>query len=136
MEENESLTDGQKLEKAERMIERKDLEEAQKVLDAVKEKSGRKYYLQGKLFQNKKWTNEARKMFKYAIQSEPENEDYKKALEELETLVEQEKSRLYKNKKQIGFMPNLSDDEKEWCGECCCEMCMLGICEAICNGGS
>lgn len=111
-EEYESLTDEQKLAKAEELIERNELEEAQKILDAVKEKSGRKYYLQGKLFQNKKWTNEARKMFKYAIQSEPENEEYKRALEELETLVEQEKARLYKSKKQIGFMPNLSDDEK------------------------
>ncbi|MDE6441775.1 MAG: hypothetical protein K2L12_03365 [Clostridia bacterium] len=126
MEENDSLTDEQKLEKAEKLIERKDLEQAQEMLDSVKENSGRKYFLQGKLFIRKSWYSEARKQFKFAIKAEPENEQYKKALEELETFC---KSEEYKQMKTVQMGKNT-----EGCALVCCECCASGACQAICEG--
>ena len=125
MDEHESLN------KAEELIDSGEIEEAQKTLDAVKEKSGRKYYLQGKLFIAKNWYTEARKQFKKAVKAEPDNEQYNKALEDLEAFCKSEEGKQMKTV-QMGNKDGLA----ECCILGCCEVCGTGICEAICDGCS
>ncbi|MDE6441776.1 MAG: hypothetical protein K2L12_03370 [Clostridia bacterium] len=87
-EENESLTDEQKLEKAESMIESGLTDQAQNVLNEVKDDSARKYYLQSRIFAAKGWIKERRKQLEFAIKAEPDNEEYKAALAETRKLEE------------------------------------------------
>ena len=62
-----------------------DFDEAQRLLDGIDERNARWHFFQGKLYKCKNWTNEARKEFKIATELEPENNDYKKAFDGLET---------------------------------------------------
>lgn len=119
-----------KLSRAEELIESGELDEAQKLIFEVTEKSGRKYFVQSKLFKAKGWYNEQRKQLKLALKAEPENEEYRKAMDELE---EFRRSEEYKTaKKQMGG--------KSGFGEACCmcsgEICLTGLCDLICNGCS
>lgn len=72
------------LDKVEEYIEQKDFYSAQNLLDMTDEKSGKKFYLQSLIYKEKKWYNEQRKQLKKAVKAEPDNEDYKKELKELE----------------------------------------------------
>lgn len=128
----EGLSDGEILDRAEELIEKGDLCEAKAALDAVREKSGRRYFVESKFFKNKGWFNEERKCLKKALKAEPENEDYKKAMEELERF---RKSSEYKEmKKQMGFKEVLADACGEGCVECCCYCTCTAICEGIGDG--
>ena len=127
----EGLSDWDKLTKAEELIESGELDEAQNLIDAVEVKIGRKYFVQSKLFNAKGWFNEQRKQLKKALKFEPENEEYKKALDELEDF---RKSAEYKQMKTVQM------GDKDSLIECCClsscECCATGLCEAICEGCS
>lgn len=119
MDEKESLN------RVEELIESGELEEAQKLLDSVEQKNGRKYYLQGKLFMAKNWYAEAYKQYKRAVKEEPENEQYRAAFDDLENF---RKSEEYKQqqKSQMGGA--------EVCALGFCECCGSGLCQAICDG--
>lgn len=119
----------ERLDKVEELIENQELEKAQEILDSVTEKSGRKYYLQGKLFIQKNWYSEARKQFKFAVKAEPDNPEYKQALDDLDSF---RNSKEFRKVKQMGN----SSDFAEACCLCGCECCGTGVCEAICNGCS
>lgn len=131
MSDYEGLSDWDKLTRAEQLIESGDLDEAQKLIDAVQLKIGRKYFVQSKLFKAKGWYNEQRKQLQKSLKAEPENEEYKKALEELE---EFRKSDEYKQMKTVQM------GNKDGFAECClltsCECCASGLCQAVCDGCS
>ena len=127
----EELLEGKSpLEKAEYYIAWKRLDEAQSILDSVPEKSGRKYYIQSRLYKERKWYNEQRKQLKKAVKADPDNEDYKKELAELENSDEMKQYKrgmkaLHKN--QMGDTGNM-------CAEACGEICCYGLCAGICEG--
>lgn len=117
----------EQLQKVEELIAKGELEEAQKLLDAVKENSGAKYFLQGKLYMEKSWYSEAYKQYKKAVKAEPDNEEYRAVFRDLENFRKSEEYRL-KQKGQMGGA--------EICAMDCCEICGSGCCEAICDGCS
>lgn len=121
------LTDGEKLAEAERLVYEKDFVNAQKLLDEV-QGSAEKFFVQGELFRQKAWLNEARKCFKKAIKMDEGNEKYLAALDELESFKKSDEFKEVK-KKQMG-------GSDEACCECCCECTGAGICQAICDGCS
>lgn len=127
----EGLTEEEILARAEELIAEEDLDGAQSALDAVKENSGRKYFLQSRLYKIKGWYNEERKQLKLALKCEPDNAEYKLAMEELEAF---RKSDEYKE------MKKLTGEDKEGCAMCCCEVsceaCAAGCCESACDGCS
>ena len=125
------------LDRAERYLELGKPNSAQNVLDSIKEDSGRKHYLQSKIYRLKCWYNEQRKQLKIAIKKEPHNEEYKKELKEL---MEFRKTAEYKRtvrEPERGQMGN-TDICTAGFGECCAEICCYcgveGICECIGNG--
>lgn len=82
MENDESLN------RVEELIESGELEEAQKLLDTVEQKSGRKYFLQSRIFGAKGWLKERRRQIEFAINCEPDNTEYRAALAETVKLEE------------------------------------------------
>lgn len=110
------------LAQAEKLIAENELDAAQKILDGVKEKSARRYFVQGKLYEKKGWHNEARKQLKKAVKAEPENERYADALDDLEIRA-----------KKNGFLNDPNAEDKATCAFCCaecaCEACATSICE-------
>ena len=115
------------LEQAEYYIAWKRLDEAQDLLYKVRNKSGRKYYLQSLIYKERKWYNEQRKYLKKAIKEEPDNEDYKKELAELEEFAKTKEYKSATRKRQMADTGNV-------CAEVCCEGCMYGVCSCICEG--
>ncbi len=83
MQDGERQSADELLSLAEDLIEKGELAEAQSLLDKIEEKSGRKYFLQSKLFVKKGWYSEARVQLSYALTAEPENHEYKAALEQI-----------------------------------------------------
>lgn len=125
--EEEIIPDKEPLEMAEDYIGWGELEKAQEILNTVKEKSGKKFYLQSLIYKQKLWYSEQRKALKAAIKAEPDNEIYR---EELEALKQFSKTPEYKSavrNRQMG-------DAASLCAECGCYCCLEGLCEAICDG--
>ena len=121
------LTDEGYLGRAEIHIMHGDYEVAESALKCVKEKSAKKYYLLSKVYKSKNWFNEQRKMLKAAVKAEPDNETYKKELEELEAF---RKTKEYKKMRQMG----VGDAFASGCVELCCEGSVYCCCEGICEG--
>ncbi len=71
------------LEKVEDYIAQGDLYSAQNLLNMIDEESGKKQYLQSRVYKEKRWYNEQRKSLKAAVRAEPQNREYKKELTEL-----------------------------------------------------
>lgn len=128
----EGLSDDELISRAESLIEGGDTEGAQKALDEVRERGGKWCYLQSVVFYRKKWINESRKQLEIAIRLEPENEEYKKALKELEDFRNSDEFKKIKREKRKEQMGGMS----EACLIGCCECCGTGACDAICNGCS
>lgn len=113
-----------KLVKAEELINSGNLDGAQEILNSVKENSGRKFFVQSELYKSRKWYNEQHKLLKDACNAEPENQEYKKALSELE---EFSKTKVYKKavkKRQMGsFKERVKDGCFKGCNACCDGAC-------------
>ena len=134
----EELLEGKSpLEVAKYYIDWKRIDEAQRVLNTVPERSGEKFYLQSRIYKERKWYGEQRKFLKKAIKEEPNNEEYKKELAELEKF---KKSPDYKSSIEA-FKGNRTSGGNQMgeatgsvCAEVCCEGCCYGICTVICEG--
>lgn len=116
------------LNRAEKLIDSDELNEAQVILDGIDEHDARWHFMQSKLFLKKNWHNEARKQLEIAVRLDPDNEEYKSAYDHL------------KNEKSGGEMHDVKKNKFDGCAECCClascECCGEGLCAAICDGCS
>ena len=127
----EELLEGKSpLEVAEYYIAWKRIDEAQSVLNSVAERSGKKFYLQSRIYKERKWYGEQRKQLKKAIKEEPDNEQYKQELAELEKL---KKTPDYKSGMKA-FRESQMGDTGNACADACGEICCYGLCGCICEG--
>lgn len=126
-EEKSELTDEEYFGRAEEHLKAGQTELAQKALNCIIEESGRKYFLQSEIYRQKKWYNEQHKQLKAAVKAEPDNEEYKKALDELNEFKKTGEYKQYKKAHAKREMGNA-------CGEGCAECCCAGTCECLCNG--
>lgn len=128
------VTDEDNFERVEEYLRLYEPESAQAYLNCVKEKSAKKHYLQSKIYKQKKWYNEQRKQLKAAIRLDPENEEYKRELDELE---EFRRSGEYKKCRNLERKSQMGSGFGECCAECCCagacECCAQGACESLGN---
>lgn len=112
------------LEKAEELINLNKLDKAQEILNSVKENSGRKFFVQSELYKSRKWYNEQHNLLQAACKAEPENEDYKKALSELEEFSKTKKYKKAVKKRQMGsFKERVKDGCSKGCNACCDGAC-------------
>lgn len=104
---------------------------AQEDLDCVKEKNGKRHYYQSKIYKQKQWYNEQYKELKAALKIEPDNEEYNKAMQELEEFRKSGQYKEYKKQKRDGQMGGVCF---EVCGECCCTVACECLCEGLAGG--
>ncbi|MEG1529797.1 MAG: hypothetical protein RR405_05520 [Clostridia bacterium] len=130
-------------------INEKNLEGAQKLLDGISYRGGEWHYYQSIVFYSKSWLAESKKQLEIALELDPSNEKYKKALNNIKKKVDgskpfsaqqaqtdnqnqnQNQNNTYT---QRSYQQPTSGDAGDgccaacqamWCADCCCE-CMGG----------
>ena len=121
--------------KVKELLERGDLNGAQELLDKFDERGGEWHYMQSCIYRKRNWFSSSKQSLERALSFEPENEEYQRALEELENMAQGGKKSRKKKK-----TPQAMGGQSFWDAcigggcECCamvgCELC----CQAICDG--
>ena len=118
------------------LIEGGDWKGAQAKLDWFFERGARWHYWQSVVYRKQNWLTDAKKSLQRAASLDPDNEEYKKALEELDAMSQSGK----KLRKKKGGVHTMGGEKSCWdaCIEGGCECCaMVGCelcCQAICDG--
>lgn len=71
----------------ERLLKENKINEAQKALDDITDRSAEWHYLQSVVFYKKNWMNESKKQLEIALNVEPHNEKYSDAYEKLKKKI-------------------------------------------------
>lgn len=69
-------------------VREKHIDEAQKLLDDMYYRGAEWHYYQAIVFYEKNWLNESKKQLELAVDMDPENEKYKKALENMKRKID------------------------------------------------
>jgi len=130
-------------EQVKQAIRSKDIETAQKLLDDMSYRDAEWHYYQSVVFYEKNWLNDTKKQLEIALQMEPQNEKYQRALDNLKKKIDG--SRPYDKEGSQGVY-NADSTQTDrtytqrdgavadglctacqalWCADCCCE-CMGG----------
>lgn len=125
-------------------IRAKDIENAQRLLDNMSYRGAEWHYYQSVVFYEKNWLNDTKKQLEIAIQMEPQNEKYQRALDNLKKKIDG--SRPYDKEGSQGVYANTETPHTDRtysqreasaadgmcsacqaliCADCCCE-CMGG----------
>ncbi len=125
-------------------IRDKDPERAQRELDRISYRGAEWHYFQSIVFYEKNWLNDSKKQLEIALQMEPDNDKYRRALDNLKKKIDG--SRPYDKEGSQGVYSNNSTTTSSersysqqasatdgccaacqalWCADCCCE-CMGG----------
>lgn len=130
-------------EQVKQAIRSKDIETAQKLLDDMSYRGAEWHYYQSVVFYEKNWLNDTKKQLEIALQMDPQNDKYKRALDNLKKKIDG--SRPYDKEGSQGVY-NADSTQTDrtytqrdgaiadgicsacqalWCADCCCE-CMGG----------
>lgn len=130
-------------EQVKQAIRSKDIETAQKLLDDMSYRGAEWHYYQSVVFYEKNWLNDTKKQLEIALQMEPQNEKYQRAIDNLKKKIDG--SRPYDKEGEQGVY-NADSTQTDrtytqrdgavadglctacqalWCADCCCE-CMGG----------
>lgn len=125
-------------------IRDKDPERAQRELDKISYRSAEWHYFQSIVFYNKNWLNDSKKQLEIALQKDPNNEKYSRALNNLKRKIDG--THPYDKEGSQGVYSNTTTSSSSgrtysqqasasdgccaacqalWCADCCCE-CMGG----------
>lgn len=130
-------------EQVKQAIRSKDIETAQKLLDDMSYRGAEWHYYQSVVFYEKNWLNDTKKQLEIALQMEPQNEKYQRALDNLKKKIDG--SRPYDKEGAQGvYNADSTHTDRTytqrdgavadglctacqalWCADCCCE-CMGG----------
>lgn len=130
-------------EQVKQAIRAKDIETAQRLLDDMSCRGAEWHYYQSVVFYEKNWLNDTKKQLEIAIQMDPQNAKYKRALDNLKKKIDG--SRPYDKEGSQGvYNADSAQTERTysqrdgavadgicsacqalWCADCCCE-CMGG----------
>lgn len=120
----------------------KDYVKAQSLLDNMTTRGGEWHYLQAIIFYDKSWLNESKKQLELALQIDPSNAKYQKALDNIKKKIDgtrpfegtESSSKTYGASSPYTnrtYQQNSASDglcaacQALWCADCCCE-CMGG----------
>ncbi len=124
-------------------IRNKDVETAQRALDDISYRGAEWHYYQSIVFYEKNWLNDSKKQLEMAIQMDPSNEKYNRALENLKKKIDgsrpydkqgsqgvygksdQTSNRTYSQRDADAADGLCAACQALWCADCCCE-CMGG----------
>lgn len=110
------------------LIKQNKLDEAQRKLDAMENRSGEWHYLLSVIYFKKGWHLECKKQLEIAINLEPNNSKYKAALNKLNDLMTG-KANEAQRAAQAEYQRSYQQDQTAQMGNCCCQ---LAICDACC----
>ena len=103
---------------ARQAINYNDLEEAERLLQGAPSRNGEWYFLMGKINYRRGWLDEARQNYQIAVQMEPNNMEYRQALDVM-------------RQGGYGYQPDMmgtSCDAMDCCTAMMCMNCMCGGC--------
>ncbi len=127
-------------------IRAKNPERAQQELDKISYRDAEWHYFQSIVFYEKNWLNDSKKQLEIALQMDPGNEKYMRALDKLKKNINgakpydkegsqgvygaQQQAHTHRSYQQAGTGGDSSDGccaacQALWCADCCCE-CMGG----------
>lgn len=130
-------------EQVKQAIRSKDIETAQKLLDDMSYRGAEWHYYQSVVFYEKNWLNDTKKQLEIALQMDPQNEKYKRALDNLKKKIDGSRpydkdgaqgvynadstqtDRTYTQRDGAVADGICSACQALWCADCCCE-CMGG----------
>ena len=113
-------------------------EDAERLLEALPDgrRNAEWHFLRGCLYSHAGFFIAAQESFNAACDAEPDNDEYRHALDEMNQSLESSADE-YKSKWRAGGKRkrgiNLDSEGTLICCECCCEGCAEGACEAICE---
>ncbi len=126
----------------------KDYVKAQELLDNIMDRNGEWHYYQAIIYYEKSWLNESKRQLEFALQQEPDNQKYIKALEGIKRKIDgtrpfeggpkqdnahQTHNETNRTATRRTYSQQNRDTEDGccaacqalWCADCCCE-CMGG----------
>ena len=124
-------------------IRNKDVDAAQKELDKMSYRGAEWHYYQSIVFYEKNWLNDSKKQLELAVEMQPSNQKYSRALENLKKKIDgsrpfsgddSQKSRSQNSTHTHRTYSQRDSDVADgmcaacqalWCADCCCE-CMGG----------
>lgn len=130
-------------EQVKQAIRSKDIETAQKLLDDMSYRGAEWHYYQSVVFYEKNWLNDTKKQLEIALQMDPQNEKYQRALDNLKKKIDGSRpydkegaqgvynadsaqtDRTYTQRDDAVTDGICSACQALWCADCCCE-CMGG----------
>lgn len=131
-------------------ISSKDFAKAQSLLDDMYYRGGEWHYYQAIIFYEKNWLNESKKQLELAVDLDPENEKYKKALENMKKKIDGSNA-FAGQKKDDGQAQNFQanqgqnynqgyatqrtyqqNDAQNAYADGCCQACQCAICADCC----
>lgn len=130
-------------EQVKQAIRSKDIETAQKLLDDMSYRGAEWHYYQSVVFYEKNWLNDTKKQLEIALQMDPQNEKYQRALDNLKKKIDGSRpydkegsqgvynadstqtARTYTQRDGAVADGICSACQALWCADCCCE-CMGG----------
>lgn len=129
-------------EQVKQAIRSKDIETAQKLLDDMSYRGAEWHYYQSVVFYEKNWLNDTKKQLEIALQMDPQNDKYKRALDNLKKKIDgsrpydkegaqgvynADSTQTDRTYKRDGAVADgiCSACQALWCADCCCE-CMGG----------
>ena len=120
---------------ADSLIKEKKFDEAQKVLDDISDRSAEWHYLQSRIYYNREWIAESKKHLEIAVESDPNNEKYKKTLDKLNQIIGNKASNpesLHTEQEQRQQYEQQNMDAGNSLLSCCSTYCLLNMCCDLC----
>lgn len=139
---------GAKFEDVKNAISEKDFAKAQSLLDDMYYRGGEWHYYQAIIFYEKNWLNDSKKQLEMAVDLEPENEKYKKALENMKKKIDG--TNAFNGQQNAGADPNgqqqngnannnyyatqrtYQQQQQPSAMDGCCTACQCAICADCC----
>ena len=128
-------TESSSLAYADSLIKEKKFDEAQKVLDDVSDRNAEWHYLQSRIYYNREWLAECKKHLEIAVESDPDNEKYKKTLDKLNQIIGNKASNpesLHTEQEQKQQFEQQNMDAGNSLLNCCSTYCLLNMCCDLC----
>ncbi len=129
-------------------VSARDFEKAQSLLDDMYYRGGEWHYYQAIIFYEKNWLNESKKQLELAVDLEPENDKYKRALENMKKKIDgtgafkqdarqqqaQQGGQYYTTDDGTGYATQRSYQQQAQpsAADGCCTACQCAICADCC----
>lgn len=128
-------------------VSARDFAKAQSLLDDMYYRGGEWHYYQAIIFYEKNWLNESKKQLELAVDMDPENEKYKKALENMKKKIDgsnafngaqqgadgqQQNGQQYQSQQTYATQRSYQQQYQPTAADGCCQACQCAICADCC----